>query len=107
MADLPDDQPCIFMTTAPTYRQSTVDLRLRAQENIERAFAQSGRQCSFVRGFTPETIAANQGNAQYFRRHASGAVRDTYHPTEQAARVFLDLQRPALCAAVQKQLGAN
>ncbi len=107
MADLPDDQPCIFMTTAPPYRRSVVELRLRAQENIERAFAQSGRQCSFVRGFTTETIAANLGNAQHFRRRESGEVRDPFHPTEQAARVFLELEREALCAAVQTQLGAN
>ena len=107
MADLPDDQPCIFMTTAPPYRQSVVDLRQRAQDNLQRAFEQSGMQCSFVAGITPETIAANVGNAEHFRRRASGQVRDPFHPTEQAAREFLELERPALCAAIQAQLGAN
>ena len=107
MADLPAGQPCIFMTTAPPYRRSVVDLRLRAQDNIERAFAASGSRCSFVRGFTTETIAANLGNAEHFRRRQSGEVRDPFHPTDQAARVFLGLERAALCAAIQTQLGAN
>lgn len=107
MADLPDDQPCIFMTTAPTYGQSVVDMRQQAQENLQRAFEHSGRQCSFVAGITPDTIAANVGNAEHFRRRASGQVRDPFHPTEQAARAFLAIERPALCAAIQAQLGAN
>ncbi len=107
MADLPDDQPCIFMTTAPTFGQVVVEMRLRAQNNLQLAFQQSGRQCSFVAGYTTETIAANLGNAQHFRRRASGSVRDPFHPTEEAARVFLGLERDAVCAAVQAQLGAN
>jgi hypothetical protein len=107
MADLPDNQPCIFMTTAPTYRQSVVSMRQRAQDNLQRAFQQTGRKCSFVTGFTPDTIAANVGNAEHFRRNDSGGVRDPFHPTERAARVFLELERPALCAAIQAQLGTN
>jgi hypothetical protein len=107
IADLPANQPCIFMTTAPPYGKSVVKQRLKAQQNIERAFAQSGRQCSFVRGFTTETIAANQGNAQHFRRSKSDKVRDPYHPTEQAARAFLKLERDALCSAARTQLGKN
>ncbi|MGB8813233.1 MAG: SGNH/GDSL hydrolase family protein [Paracoccaceae bacterium] len=105
MADLPANQPCILMTTAPTYGRKIVALRQRAQDNLERAFAASGSRCSFVRGFTPETIQANMGNERHFRRKKSGEVKDPFHPTEQAARKFLALRRSALCRAAQAQLG--
>lgn len=104
LADLPRDQPCIFMTSAPPYKEKAVRERQRAQDNIEAAFAKAGRQCTFVPGFTPATIAENQGNASNFRRNASGSVKDPYHPTEAGARRFLKLQRAALCKAIDAQL---
>ena len=107
MADLPQDQPCIFMTSAPPYREKAVRERQKAQDNIESAFARSGSQCSFVPGFTPATIAENQGNAANFRRNGSGEVKDPYHPTEAGARRFMKLQRPALCKAISQQLGGS
>jgi hypothetical protein len=107
MADLPKDQPCIFMTSAPPYKEKAVRERQKAQDNIESAFARSGSHCAFVSGFTPATIAENQGNAANFRRNGSGAVKDPYHPTEAGARRFLKLQRPALCRAISKQLGGS
>ena len=105
LADLPQDQPCIFMTSAPPYKEKAVRERQRAQDNIEAAFAKAGRQCSFVAGITPATIAENQGNAANFRRSSSGKVKDPYHPTEAGARRFLKLQRGALCKAIGQQLG--
>jgi hypothetical protein len=107
MADLPKDQPCIFMTSAPPYKEKAVRERQKAQDNIESAFARSGSHCTFVPGFTPATIAENQGNAANFRRNGSGAVKDPYHPTEAGARRFLKLQRPALCKAISQQLGGS
>ena len=107
VADLPANQPCIFMTSAPPFKEKAVRERQQAQDNIEAAFAKAGRQCTFVRGFTPETIAENQGNAANFRRNASGKVKDPYHPTEAGARRFLKLQRGALCAAIGKELGGS
>lgn len=107
MADLPPDQRCIFMTSAPPYQEKVVRQRQRAQDNIAKAFARAGRQCTFVPGFTPETIAENQGNPANFRRNASGKVKDPYHPTEAGARRFLKLQRGALCAAIGKELGSS
>jgi hypothetical protein len=62
MAQLPPDMPCVFMTTAPAYKKRIVDLRLRAQENLMKAFEKTGARCSFVPGATPETVLANQGN---------------------------------------------
>lgn len=105
VGDLPPGQPCIFMTSAPTYREESVRLRQRAQENLARAFEHAGRQCSFIPGFTEETIRLNMGNAANFRRNAAGRVRDPFHPTEASARQFLNLQRDTLCEAMTRQLG--
>jgi hypothetical protein len=107
VADLPRGQPCIFMTSAPPYRDKVVAMRQRAQDNLEQAFARVGRQCSFVPGFTTETIGENRGNARNFRRHGSGKVKDPYHPTEPAARRFLKLRQDALCDAIRAQLGSG
>jgi hypothetical protein len=104
VADLPKNQPCIFMTSAPPYGEKTVRLRQKAQENIEAAFAKAGRQCSFIPGLTPETVAENLGNSANFRRNAAGKVKDPVHPTEAAAGKFLALQRDALCKAIATQL---
>jgi hypothetical protein len=105
MADLPKGQPCIFMTSAPPYGEKSVRQRQKAQDNIEAAFAKAGGQCSFVPGFTAETVAENMGNAANFRRKGSGNVKDPYHPTEAAARKFMALQRGAICQAVADQIG--
>jgi hypothetical protein len=105
MADLPPGQPCIFMTSAPTFGETSVMLRQEAQANIAAGFAKAGGRCSFVAGLTPETIRENRGNAANFRRHASGRVKDPLHPTEAAAHRFLSLRRAALCDALSTQLG--
>ncbi|THD84663.1 SGNH/GDSL hydrolase family protein [Aliigemmobacter aestuarii] len=107
VADLPPDQPCVFMTSAPPYKEKTVRERRKAQDNISAAFAKVGRRCTFVPGFTSQTIAENQGNAANFRRNASGKVKDPFHPTEAGARRFLKLQRGALCAAIRAELGGS
>jgi hypothetical protein len=104
MAQLPDDLPCIFMTTTPAYRAETVNLRQRAQENILAAFAQSGSRCSLVAGHTSETIALNQGNPQHFRQRASGAVRDPFHPTRAAQTQTMMALSGEICKAVAEQL---
>ena len=107
VADLPPDQPCLFMTSAPPYVEKVARLRQRAQDNIKRAFASAGGRCSFVPGFTPATIRENLGNAANFRRGASGKVKDPFHPTEAAARRFLGLRRTDLCRAIAAQLTAR
>ncbi len=106
-ADLPPEMPCVFMTTAPPYGKKAVSLRQKAQDNLASAFAANGNRCSFVPGFTPATIAENQGNAQNFRRTSTGKVKDPFHPTEAAARRFLGLRKAALCDAISKQLMMN
>ena len=104
MANLSPDQPCIFMTSAPPYKEKAVKKRQQAQENIKAAFARAGGRCTFVPGLTAETIAENQGNAANFRRNGSGKVKDPNHPTEAAARRFLALRRATLCNAIGLQL---
>lgn len=104
---LPDGMACVFISTAPAYRQKTVDLRVQAQENIERAFAEAGRRCSFVQGHTSETIAANRGNASHFRRKDDGSVKDPYHPLKRAQVKFLDILAPSICNAVAEQLSIH
>lgn len=105
-AQLPTGVPCIFMTTAPSYSKKITDLRLNAQANVKRAFAETGSQCSFVEGATPETVAANQGNKKYFRLSKSGKVKDPYHPNERAAKTFFMIAMEDICTAVYDQIDA-
>ncbi len=105
MQDVPADLPCIFMTTAPGYTAKINDARQTAQDNIEKAFKTAGKRCTFVQGYTPATIAANQGNAGKFRLKPDGTVKDPYHPTEDSARQFLSLIKGSLCNAFKTELG--
>ncbi|WP_299043559.1 SGNH/GDSL hydrolase family protein [uncultured Tateyamaria sp.] len=105
-AQLPAGVPCIFMTTAPSYSKKITDLRLKAQANVKRAFAETGSQCSFIEGATPETVAANQGNKKYFRLSKSGKVKDPYHPNERAAKTFFMIAMDDICTAVYDQIDA-
>ena len=104
MIDIPADLPCIFMTTAPGYTPKINAERQKAQDNIEKAFTLAGKRCTFVQGYTPATIAANQGNASKFRLKPDGTVKDPYHPTEDSAREFLSLIKGSLCAAFKAEL---
>lgn len=104
MQDIPFDLPCIFMTTAPGYTPKINGERQKAQDNIEKAFKAVGKRCTFVQGYTPATIAANQGNASKFRLKPDGTVKDPYHPTEGSAREFLSLIKGSLCSAFKSEL---
>ena len=104
MRQLPDETPCIFMTTAPAYTAKIVDQRLRAQKNIMAAFEQTGSRCTFVPGATPETVAANQGNTHYFRLNKDGMVKDPYHPNQRAAKNFFALEMDGICNAIFEQI---
>jgi len=105
MAQLPDDLPCIFITSAPAYNKKTNDVRVRAQSNLKKAFQESGSRCSFVEGLTPKTIAANLGVKQHFRRKKSGEVKDPYHPNKKAAKKFFAIEKNNICAAIFTQIG--
>lgn len=107
MRQLPNDLPCIFMTTAPAYSKKIVDLRLRAQENLEHAFRESGSRCTFIKGATLETVAANLGNKQYFKLNKSGKVKDPYHPNTTAAKNFFAVEKKSICTAIFKQINTR
>lgn len=100
MDQIPHDMPCVFMTTAPAHTKKVADTRLKAQANIKAAFAKTGGRCTFVEGSTPATIAANQSNKTYFRRNASGQVKDPYHPNKRGARNTLNLEMDNICTAI-------
>ncbi|WP_299723635.1 hypothetical protein [uncultured Tateyamaria sp.] len=105
-AQLPAGTPCIFMTTAPSYSKKITDLRIKAQANLKRAFDETGSQCSFIEGATPETVAANQGNTHYFRVNSKGKVKDPYHPNTKAAENFFMIAMDDICNAVYDQISA-
>lgn len=104
MMQLPQGVPCIFMTTAPTFKKKTVDLRMKAQENVKYAFMKNSSRCSFVEGFTKQTVAANLGNKNHFRQRKSGRVKDPFHPNRKAAEKFLSAGMDRICRAVFSQL---
>ncbi|MEM1350974.1 MAG: SGNH/GDSL hydrolase family protein [Pseudomonadota bacterium] len=97
---LPADLPCIFMTTAPAYTKKVANQRMKAQENIKAAFAQTGDRCVFVEGITPETTEINQTTKAFFRLNASGGVKDPYHPNQRGARHHFEQRGQALCEAI-------
>ena len=100
MSQIPNDLPCIFLTTSPSYDKQTNDIRWKAQANIKRAFEEEGSRCHFVEGFTQETIAAAQGNKGFFKTNEEGVVTDIHHPNLNAARKFFELRKYDLTQAV-------
>ncbi|MEP4194323.1 MAG: SGNH/GDSL hydrolase family protein [Aliishimia sp.] len=104
MAQLPENVPCIFMTTAPAYKKEIVDLRLKAQKNLMSAFEKTNARCTFVPGATPETVLANQGNKHFFRLNKRGMVKDPYHPNQKAAKNFFALEMDGICTAIFDQV---
>ena len=101
---LPPDMPCIFMTTAPAFKKEIVDLRLKAQKNLMTAFEETGNRCTFVPGATPATVAANQGNKEFFRLNKNGLVKDPFHPNQHAAKSFFALEMDNICHAIFEQI---
>lgn len=108
MEQIPQDIPCVFLTTSPSYDKQTNDVRWKAQANIKKAFEQAGSRCSFVSGFTKETIDAAQGNKAFFKTNDEGEVTDIHHPNLDAARTFFELKKEDLAKAVLEQFeGTN
>ncbi|MEM6589213.1 MAG: SGNH/GDSL hydrolase family protein [Pseudomonadota bacterium] len=105
VAQIPQDMPCIFMTTLPAHKQEIVEKRSRAQENLKAAFEETNSRCSFVSGLTPETIEAFVGNSAFFRSNGAGVVKDPFHPNETAAKHFFDLEADNICKAIFDQIG--
>ena len=101
---LPADAGCLFMTTVPIFTKKRNRTRVSAQKNLKAAFAKHGDRCTFISGFSKETLRAIEGRSQYFRRRKSGRVKDPFHPDKRATKKFFNLTRPALCRGLAKQL---
>lgn len=100
IAQIPDDVPCIFLTTAPVFLKETNDRRVRAQDGVVDAFGRLGGHCEVVAGLTPEVRAVIEGKSRYFRRNDAGRVIDPHHPQRAATDLFLEINKPKLCEAV-------
>lgn len=101
---LPQDVACVFMTTAPTFKETENAKRLPSQAAIQRAFAKHAPHCAFVNGITPKSIAALTNNKHNFRINDLGKVKDPFHPTHLGATVFLQSIQPELCTAISQSL---
>ena len=62
-------------------------------------------RCTFVEGYTKQTMAANLGNNKHFRLRKSGRVKDPFHPNRKAAEKFLEFESDRICRVVFTQLG--
>jgi hypothetical protein len=104
LAQIPDDVPCVFISSVPVYLKKTNAKRLKAQTEIARAFRKAGKQCAVVEGFNPQTRAAIEGKPAYFRRNDAGRVKDPHHPKPAAIRAFLEINTSDICDAVFETL---
>lgn len=97
---IPDDIPCVFISSVPVYLKKTNDKRMKAQTEIARALRQAGTQCAVVEGFNRKTRGAIEGKPIYFRRNDAGKVKDPHHPSPAAIRKFLEINTAEICDAV-------
>lgn len=104
LKQIPNDVPCVVLTTAPVFSKSTNDKRMAAQNRLERALDKAGSRCLLVKGFTPQTRSAIEGKPQYFRRNKSGKITDPHHPSEAAIRQFMKSTGPKMCQALASVL---
>jgi hypothetical protein len=100
LQQIPEDVPCVILTTAPVFKKGTNDKRMTAQTRLIRATQKAGNRCQVVEGFTPQTRNAIEGKAQFFRRNKSGRVTDPHHPNTSATRQFTKIIAPKLCDAI-------
>jgi hypothetical protein len=104
MRQIPSNILCIYLTTSPSYDKATNALRWVAQANIKQAFETHSSRCTFVEGFTLETVKAAEGNKAFFKTNDEGVVTDIHHPNLKAARKFFELRKQDLSRAVIEQI---
>lgn len=100
LEQIPDDIPCVFISSVPVYLKATNDKRMKAQTEIARAFRRAGTQCAVVEGFNRKTRNAIEGKPVYFRRNEAGKVKDPHHPSPAAVREFFRINTVDICDAV-------
>lgn len=99
-AQIPVDVPCIYMTTAPTYRKRENDWRTHGQNHFFNALKKHGTTCGLVSGYQPKTIAAFQGNKTYFKTGEDGKVEDAFHSNPTGQEAFLGLVAEDVCGVI-------
>ncbi|MBO9401328.1 SGNH/GDSL hydrolase family protein [Shimia sp. R9_3] len=104
LQQIPDNVPCVFISSVPVYLKKTNDKRMKGQTEIARAFQKAGKQCAVVEGFNARTRNAIEGKPVYFRRNDAGKVKDPHHPKPAAIRAFLDINTVDICDAVFRVL---
>lgn len=104
IGQIPPELPCVFLTTSPSYEEKINHVRWMAQAKIRQAFELTGNRCSFISGFTVETVTIAQGNKNFFKTNDQGEVTDVHHPNLEAARKFFDLKKVEIYSAIIKEL---
>ncbi|WP_370400850.1 hypothetical protein [Sulfitobacter sp. JB4-11] len=102
-AQLPQDIPCMVMTTIPAFEPAENRRRQSAQENLRAAVLATDR-CGFVPGLTPATLKAIEARKDNFRTDATGRVTDATHPTAASAARYIQINQPLLCAGLRAAL---
>lgn len=89
---LPDDVPCLVMTTTPNKLKNSVRKQRRhAQAVIARDVS---NRCGFVAGVTPTTVRAFDRNSSF---HG-----DKFHVSTQGSLWFFDHHLESMCSQIRK-----
>ena len=104
LEQIPNDVPCVVLTTAPVFSKATNSKRMAAQDRLAKALEKTRGRCHLVKGYTPETLAAIEGQSQFFRRNKSGKIIDPHHPSKAAIRQLIKSTGPKLCTAIAAAL---
>lgn len=99
-AQVPENTPCLYLTTAPSFAEKPNKQRLEGQDHFFDGIQKTGGACLPVKGLTDETISAFQGNNKFYKTRDDGSVRDVFHPNDLGIRTFLNKVSPAMCRAL-------
>jgi len=99
-AQVPENTPCLYLTTAPSFAEKPNAERLEGQNHFFDGIQKAGGACLPVKGLTYETISAFQGNSKFYKTRDDGTVRDVFHPNDLGIRTFLNKVSPAMCQAL-------
>lgn len=101
-AQVPRDTPCVFVTTAPSFRPPVNVERYQAQEHFIDALKEQKMACKPVRGLTLKTLARLENMPLFFKQDVLGFIRDPFHPNDDGIKAYLNAIEPSLCAAISK-----
>lgn len=99
-AQVPENTPCLYLTTAPSFSGKQNTPRRKGQDHFYKGIEKTPGACLPVRGLTDETISTFQGNKAFYKVRDDGSVRDVFHPNDLGIRTFLKTVSPAICQAL-------